>query len=46
MQDPQRAAKDAGKDVSDGLEGALNKGKEALKNLTGQAEDAAGDAKG
>lgn len=46
LQDPQQAAKDAGKDVSEGLEGAINKGKDALKDLSGKADDAAGDAKG
>lgn len=44
MQDPQRAAKDAGQEVSDGIEGAINKGKDALKDITNQAEDAADDA--
>ena len=46
MQDPQKAAKDAGDSVSEGVEGAINKGKDSLKDLTGRAEDAVDDLKG
>lgn len=35
QQDPQQAAKDAGKSVNEGLEGALNKAKGAVDDLKG-----------
>jgi hypothetical protein len=32
VQDPERAAKDAGKDIQEGLKGAYNKGKDAVND--------------